>query len=220
MPDPAAELILASGSPRRAEILDVLGFRVRVHPSDALEEVLPEESPEAHAERLARAKAAAVADLHPDRWVLAGDTIVADAGDILGKPRDPEEAVAILLRLQGRSHRVVSALALVRPTRVDGAEGPRSQEDRRGGAEGRTLSGFEVTTVSFRPFDRSFAEGYVRTGEAMDKAGAYGIQGKGAALVRGIEGDYTTVVGLPVSLLLRLLEAAGRPYDFGVSDNR
>jgi len=189
-------LILASASPRRSEILTVLGIDHETHPARVDESVLPDEGPEEHAERLARAKAAAVAGLLPGRRVLAGDTVVVVDGRILGKPRDEAHAADMLMELQGRGHQVVSSLAL-----VDG--------------DGRVFSGVQVTRVRFRSFDRETAEAYVATGEPMDKAGAYGIQGKGAALVEAVEGDYSGVVGLPVPLLVRLLDREGRPYRFG-----
>lgn len=187
-------LILASASPRRSRILTSLGVEHRVLPARVDESALPAENPLAHVERLARAKAAAVASLHPECWVLAGDTVVTVDGDLLGKPRDEDDAVAMLLRLQGRAHRVASGLALAR--------------------NGRVHSGVEVTEVRFRPFHRETAQAYAASGEPMDKAGAYGIQGLGAALVEGVSGDYTAVVGLPVPLLIRLMEEAGRPYRF------
>jgi septum formation protein len=189
-------LVLASASPRRSQILRTLGIDHEVHAAHVDERPQPGESPEAHAERLARAKAAAVAGLLPGRWVLAGDTVVTLRGEILGQPRDEDHAVDMLLRLQGRAHRVVSALALVRP------DPPR------------IFSGTQATEVRFHPFDRPRARAYVATGEPLDKAGAYGIQGKGAVLVEEITGDYTGVVGLPVPLLLDLLDVAGRPYRF------
>lgn len=188
-------LVLASASPRRAEILETLGLPVEVHPARVDESVLPGEGAEEHAERLARAKAAAVAGLLPGRWVLAGDTVVVVDDRILGKPRDEDHAVEMLMALQGRTHRVVSALALVEPG-------------------GRVRSGVQSTDVRFRPFGRPEAEAYAATGEPMDKAGAYGIQGLGAVLVEGVEGDYSGVVGLPVPQLIRLLDEAERPYRF------
>jgi septum formation protein len=115
---------------------------------------------------------------------------------ILGKPRDAEDAVGMLLQLQGRDHVVVSGLALLAET-------------------GDMLSGISKTRVRLRDFERADAEAYVATGEPLDKAGAYGIQGKGATLVDAIEGDYYTVVGLPIPLMLDLLRRSGRPYDFG-----
>jgi septum formation protein len=118
-------------------------------------------------------------------------------GQILGKPRTPRDAVGMLLSLSGRTHRVVSGLALAFPG---------------GAVEG----GVMTTEVTFRDFGAGMAEAYVATGEPMDKAGAYGIQGFGGALVREIRGDYNTVVGLPVPLLLDLLAAGGVRYLFGV----
>lgn len=189
-------IVLASASPRRADILRSLGLDFEVEFADLDESPLPEESPEAHAQRLAEAKAEHVAARRPSEWVLAGDTVVSVDGRILGKPSDAAEAVSMLLDLEGRSHEVVSALALLVPGR------------------GRALVGAETTAVTFRPFGRETAEAYVETGEPMDKAGAYGIQGLGAVLVEGVRGDYSGVVGLPVSLLVRLLEQAGRPFRF------
>jgi len=200
------ELILASGSPRRAEILRSLGIGIRVEPPNVPEEVLPGETPEVHAERLSLEKALSVGRAFPGRWVLAGDTVVVAGGTLLGKPRDRAHAVEMLLRLQGGDHRVVSGLALVRCS-----ERPAGSEP----AADRQWSGVEVTRVHFRPFGRDLAEAYADTGEPMDKAGGYAIQGRGAVLVTRIEGDYSGVVGLPVPLLVRLLERAGRPYRFG-----
>ena len=158
-----------------------------------------------HALRLSREKAGEVAARHPTRWVLGGDTLVSLDGDILGKPRDAGHALDMLLRLQGRTHHVISALSLARPGVSAG----------RASGEAVVRAGAERTAVTFRAFGRETAEAYVATGEPGDKAGAYGIQGMGAALVRRIEGDYGAVVGLPVPLLLDLLEDAGRPYRFG-----
>lgn len=188
-------IVLASGSPRRAEILRTLGIPFEVDVSSLPEVVLPGEDPVSHARRLAVAKAASVSLRHPGKLVLGGDTVVVVDREILGKPRDPADAVDMLLRLAGRSHAVASGLALAR----DGAE---------------VASGVEITRVEFRPFGIETAERYVATGEPLDKAGAYGIQERGAALVRRVEGDYSAVVGLPVPLLLTLLEQAGSPYVF------
>jgi len=197
-PDP---IVLASASPRRSEILSTLGIPHRVSPADVDETPFPAEDPVAHVERLARAKAEAAAVLHPREWILAGDTVVAVDGEVLGKPVDRAEAVTMLLRLQGRGHQVASGLALVLPS------------EGRDGAH-RILGGVEITQVRFRSFGPATAEAYAATGEPLDKAGAYGIQGLGSILVEGIQGDYSNVVGLPVPLLVRLLEMGGRPYRF------
>jgi len=173
-----------------------MGIEFRVDPSNVPEDVRVGETPGVHVERLARAKAKEVRSRHPDSIVLAGDTVVVLDGEILGKPGTPEEATEMLLSLSGRTHRVVSGLALVLP-------------------KGNVYSGIMETEVAFRPFDEIQAQAYVATGEPMDKAGAYGIQGRGGALVREIRGDYSNVVGLPVPLLLDLLEAGGIRYAFG-----
>jgi septum formation protein len=188
-------IILASGSPRRARLLEQIGFTFRVQPAAVDETPLPEETAAALVERLAVAKARAVAALHPDALVIGGDTEVALDGEILGKPADPADAVAMLLRLQGRGHRVESGVAVVAPG-------------------GDVRSAVVGADVRFRPFDRELAEAYVATGEPMDKAGAYGIQGRGAVLVESIRGDYFTIMGLPVARLVRMLEALGFAYDF------
>lgn len=190
-------IVLASASPRRADILRSLGLEFRIEAADLDETPLPGEAPDAHARRMAEEKARAVAARSPKDWVLAGDTVVSVDGGVLGKPRDADDAVTMLLRLQGRDHQVVSALALSTP-----APG------------GRVIVDSATTTVAFRPFARETAEAYVETGEPMDKAGAYGIQGRGSALVERIEGDYSGVVGLPISVLVRLMEKAGRPFRF------
>lgn len=154
------------------------------------------EAPSAHAERLSREKAAAVAEENPEALIVAGDTVVVRDGTVLGKPGDAEEAVVMLLSLSGRSHRVISGLALAFPG-------------------GEVRSGVLVTEVTFRTFDEDFARLYAETGEPMDKAGAYGIQGLGSALVEGIQGDYHTVMGLPLPLFLDLLSQGGWDYRFG-----
>lgn len=193
-------MILASGSPRRASILASLGISFEVFPADVDEAVLPHESPERHVERLSRSKAQWVGARFPERLVLGGDTIVTLDGEILGKPENRGQAEEMLLRLQGRTHRVMSGLTVVTP---------KGGEDAHG-----VFSGASVTAVTFRRVPATHIRAYVRTGEPLDKAGAYGIQGMGATFVEKVEGDYSGVVGLPVSLLVRLLERAGRPYEF------
>lgn len=188
--------MLASASPRRAALLRMLRLDHEVLPGDVSEEFLPGETPEGHVERLAREKAASGAARRPRSLVLAGDTVVVLDGRVLGKPGDEDEAVETLLRLSGRVHVVHSALALAEP-----------------GGDLHSL--VDSTRVRFRVFDAALARAYAATGEPLDKAGAYGIQGLGAALVSGVEGDYYTVVGLPVVGLLSLLERAGWRYVFG-----
>ncbi|MDP2958035.1 MAG: nucleoside triphosphate pyrophosphatase [Longimicrobiales bacterium] len=189
-------LILASASPRRAELLARLGLEAEVFPARVDETYLPGEDPAAHAERLAREKAEVVARSAPDALVIGGDTVVVvDGHRVLGKPGTPEAAVAMLLALAGREHEVLSAVALA------------------GG--GGTVSAVGRARVRFRAFGPEVARSYVATGEPMDKAGAYGIQGLGAALVDSIHGDYYTVVGLPITRFLELLELKGWRYVFG-----
>jgi septum formation protein len=174
----------------------MLGLTHDVHPAEVPEAYLPGEGAEAHVERLAGEKASVVARLLPGALVLAGDTVVVRDGEVLGKPMDPEHAVRMLMSLSGRDHRVASGLALAVPG---------------GGLHARV----DTAHVLFRPFDEREARAYVETGEPLDKAGAYGIQGRGAALVTRVEGDYHTVVGLSISGLVQLLERAGWRYAFG-----
>lgn len=183
-------LVLASASPRRRQLLEMLGIPVVVTPAHVQELRLPRESPLAYARRLARDKARAV----PGAVVLGADTIVVLGEEVLEKPADREDAVRMLLRLQGQTHKVITAVCLV--------------------AGGREYDAQDVTAVHFRPMDEAYVRAYVATGEADDKAGAYGIQGFGAALVERVEGDFFSVMGLPVRLVLELLERAGRPYRF------
>jgi len=172
----------------------MLGLEFEVRPAGIDETYQPGEEPGAHAERLAREKALAVARVESGAIVVGSDTVVVLEGDLLGKPRDTAEAVTMLLRLEGREHTVATGVAV---------------------ATGDTVcSAVERVRVRFRPFDRSTAESYVATGEPMDKAGAYGIQGFGATLVEGIEGDYFSVMGLPVSRLILILESMGLGYTF------
>lgn len=196
-------MILASTSPRRASILGILRIPFEVDPPSGPEVVRSGEPPLEYALRLSREKAREVAARRPGRWVLAGDTIVTLDGEILGKPQSADHALRMLLRLQGRTHHVISALSLIRPA------------TERFSRKEAVFAGTETTAVTFRSFGSKAARAYIRTGEPDDKAGAYGIQGMGAALVRRIEGDYGGVVGLPVPLLLDLLGQAGRPYRFG-----
>ena len=184
-------LTLASTSPRRRQLLEMLGIPVEVRPSNIPEVRAPDEAPAAYTLRLARAKAESV----PGAFVLSADTTVALDEHVLEKPADAADAVRILDLLQGRTHEVVTAVALV--------------------AGGVVRDRVDTTLVTFRPASRSFLEAYVATGEPMDKAGAYGIQGYGAALVERVEGDFFTVMGLPLRLVIEMLGEAGWEYQFG-----
>jgi septum formation protein len=188
-------VILASASPRRRELLALVGIAHDVRPADIDESLVPGEMPVGHAERLARAKAHAVAEREPDAVVISADTIVVLDGDILGKPRGVEEAAAMLRRLSGRMHTVVTAMAVAR------------------GAQ--TESAVETVTVTFRALTGEEIDQYVSTGEPLDKAGAYGIQGYGATIVERVEGDYFSVMGLGLRRVVALLERVGIHYAFG-----
>ena len=189
-------VILASASPRRRELLRLVGIDHEVRPADIDESYLPGERPAAHAERLARGKAETIAATAGDDVVTIGsDTIVVVDGDVLGKPRDRDEARRMLRRLSGRSHVVMTGVAV--------------------SWRGKTLSGVEEVGVTFRSLSDDEIARYIDTGEPMDKAGAYGIQGFGATIVERVDGDYFAVMGLALNRLARLLREAGLRYDFG-----
>lgn len=189
-------IVLASGSPRRTELLTRLGIPHTVDPSSVEETFVDGESAGDRVARLAIAKAREVTARHPDAWVIGGDTEVVVDGESLGKPADPREAVSMLRRLAGRSHLVLSSVALLCP-----------------GAE--PIVEVVPTHVRMRAATSAELSEYVATGEPLDKAGAYGIQGLGSTLVESIRGDYTAVVGLPVGALLRAFERAGCRWAFG-----
>jgi len=188
-------VILASQSPRRRELLTLVGISHEVRPAEIDERYLAGEEPGAHAQRLAREKAITVAADAADAVVIGSDTIVVVDGEVLGKPRDAAHAVEMLTRLSGRTHTVLTAVAVL-----------RSGEER---------SAVEAADVTFHPLTRPQIDAYIATGEPMDKAGAYGIQGYGATIVRRVEGDYFAVMGLPLQLLVRLMEELGVHYNFG-----
>jgi septum formation protein len=186
-------ITLASSSPRRRHLLEMLGIAHQVIPADVDESPRPGEEPEVMAVRLAAEKARSVWQRHPERPVLAADTVVVIGGEILGKPRDEADARRMLALLSGRDHRVITAVALATPA-------------------GEILQQCDVTRVWFRPLTPELIEAYVATGESLDKAGSYGVQGVGAVLVERVEGDFFGVMGLPLRLVVSLLEAAGMPY--------
>lgn len=187
-------VILASQSPRRRDLLRQIGIPHEVRPADLDESLHPGEAPGPHAERLARAKAMHVAAGAPDALVIGSDTIVVVDHEVLGKPRDADDAARMLHRLAGRTHHVITAVAVAHGDRV--------------------VSAVERVDVTFGPLDDARIAAYVASGEPMDKAGAYGIQGLGATLVDRIDGDYFAVMGLPLARLVRLLDALGHPYRF------
>lgn len=192
-------LILASASPRRQELLCAARIDFIVQPTDIPEIPRPGEDPKACAERLAREKAALIARQHPKDLVLGADTIVVVNGEILGKPLDASDAARMLRLLSGRSHQVITGVCLTGP---------------KPGIENRDLRTFEdvrseTTTVVMEALSDRDIRSYIATGEPMDKAGAYAIQGMASRWIPRIEGDYSNVVGLPVSLVCRMLQARG-----------
>lgn len=233
-------LVLASSSPRRRELIRMLGLPVEVMPSVADESCDPCWKPERIVEELSLRKALAVrveAGGGPERKIIVGsDTIVVLNGDVLGKPRDEAEARAMLSRLQGREHVVYTGLAV-----VDAEAAAALRDAERMGAFPRTdpevqtvptelgrfravsvspggqpaaMVGYIASRVTFRPMSRAEVEAYVNTGEPLDKAGAYGVQGIGAAFIEKIDGDFYSIMGLPLNLLYRLLLELGvRPFE-------
>jgi septum formation protein len=179
------DLVLASGSPRRRELLEGLGVRFKVRPVDLDESPLPSEAPRDYVLRLAVEKAAA--RVEPGELVLAADTTVVVDGEILGKPRDDDDARRMLRLLAGREHAVLTGIALGKVAEVD------------------------ETLVRFAPLSEAEIDWYVSTGEPRDKAGAYAIQGLGSLFVEAVEGSYSNVVGLPIPRMYRLFARLG--YD-------
>jgi len=181
-------VILASQSPRRIELLKQIVPDFTVVPS-AVEETLDGgQTPEENAVRLAEMKARSVARAHPGHLVIGADTVVADDGDIIGKPQNAEDAKRILKRLSGREHRVITGVAVI--------------------CRERAFLAAAVSRVVFHRLTEKDIADYVATGEPMDKAGAYAIQGAGAALVESHHGSYSNIVGLPIETLKSLLDEA------------
>lgn len=186
-------IYLASRSPRRRSILRQFGLRFRIRQPEFTEPAVSyHPRPRLLALNNARAKALSVTSSVPAGLIIGVDTIVALGTHILGKPTDPVDAARMLTALSGRTHRVISGVAVVRKH------------------DGHIFSGTEITSVTFRHLSRSEIIGYCRTSEPLDKAGAYAIQGRAGLFVRRLNGCYLNVVGLPLTLLLRLLKRAGR----------
>ncbi len=180
-------LLLASASPRRADLLRAAGYEFDVVPADVDESVLPREGPEAYVRRVSEAKAAAVASKAQGRIVLAADTVVVVDGEILGKPVDAADAARMLRLLSGRGHEVLTGVTIV--------------------GEGQILTNTATSAVELAHLSPAEIDWYVATGEPMDKAGAYAIQGLASRFVVRIEGSYSNVVGLPVALVSAMLKA-------------
>ncbi len=184
------KIILASQSPRRRELLGQMGLKFTVKVSQLDEAQFTGLPPAELVTTLAREKGALVADeVEPEAIVIAADTVVVLDGAVLGKPSSPQAAADMLSALSGREHQVYTGISVRQ--------------------DGRVITEFEVTQVTFRALTNAEIQAYVATGEPMDKAGAYGIQGYGSLLVEGIRGDYFTVVGLPVGRLAQILRTFG-----------
>ena len=191
----ACRVVLASASPRRRQLLNLIGIAHAVRPANIDESPRPREAPRRHAERLAREKASAVATRDPDLITIGADTVVVINRTVLGKPANGDEAARMLGLLSGREHVVITAVAVSRGKKL--------------------RSAIEEVRVKFRSLNDDEIQAYIATGEPMDKAGAYGIQGFGATVVERIEGDYFAVMGLPLVRLVGLLRDVGVKYRFG-----
>jgi septum formation protein len=190
--DSLAKIVLASSSPRRKELLEGLGLKFTIDSDGIVEETIPEEvKPNKIVEMLALQKASAVAFKYNDAIIIGSDTIVALDEMVLGKPANDEDALRMVMKLQGRTHRVYSGIAVV---------------NAQTGEKNVT---HDVTEVDFRSISEDEAIRYIATGEPKDKAGSYAIQGLGAVFVRGIRGDYYNVVGLPLFKLVEILHGYG-----------
>ncbi len=187
----ARRIVLASASPRRSQLMQEIGLKFDVMPSQVAEGDISASCPEELVMRLAHAKAADVAGRIQSGIVIGADTVVVAGGQILGKPVDLDDAAKMLRALSGREHQVYSGVAVI------DAE------------SGRSLIDYEATAVRFRQLSEAAIQRYVATGEPMDKAGAYAIQGLGSLLVTGISGDYNCVVGLPLCRLAMMLSEFG-----------
>jgi len=185
------ELILASASPRREELLSLLGIPFRVIPGEVNEEIAGKESPEEHVLRLSGEKAASVAALHPEAWVLGADTVVIIDGEILGKPVRREDAREMMCKLSGKTHRVVTGFTLLKA----------ASKDR--------VSRAVTSAVTFREIAAEEIEWYVATDEPYDKAGGYAAQGRAALFIREIRGSHTNVIGLPICEVAEALRELG-----------
>jgi septum formation protein len=194
------QLILASSSPRRHELLALLGLAFEVYPSDFHEHPLAGLSPLEQVNHFAREKARSVAKVHPQACVLGSDTVIDLDGHTVGKPRDLADARVTLRALAGRSHSAHTAVALI--------IGQRNHE---------TVE-VATATVHLKPEKGQLYEGYLASGESIGKAGSYAIQGLGGDLVERIEGDYTAVVGLPLKLIARLLQSVGYPIPVDIEE--
>lgn len=187
-------LILASSSPRRRELLTRAGIQFTAHAAEVNEDHRTGELPQPYAERLAGEKAHAVADKFPNDHILAADTIVVAGKQILGKPRDQADAARMLRLLSGKDHQVLTSVCLLSPAKDSK---PPTENVRT-----------EITRVHMSELSESEISAYIASGEPMDKAGAYAVQGMASRWIFRIEGEYSNVVGLPITLVYRMLRAA------------
>ncbi len=201
MPSSSNKLILASRSPRRSELLRSLGLEFEVSPSKVDEITDPEQSPEQNATNIARDKARWVARQNPGSYVLGADTMVVLDQEIIGQPVDEEDACRILSKLVGKRHRVITGVVLITP-------------------ETEEYETAVVSRVILKSVSENEIQSYIATGEPLDKAGAYAIQGEGAFLVESWEGSYSNIVGLPLKALTDLFQQAGFPVPKKNEDNR
>ncbi len=201
MPSSSNKLILASRSPRRSELLRSLGLEFEVSPSKVDEITDPEQSPEQNATNIARDKARWVARQNPGSYVLGADTMVVLDREIIGQPVDEEDACRILSKLVGKRHRVITGVVLITP-------------------ETEEYETAVVSRVTLKSVSENKIRSYIATGEPLDKAGAYAIQGEGAFLVESWEGSYSNIVGLPLEALTDLFQQAGFPVPKKNEDNR
>jgi len=192
-------LVLASASPRRQELLRNVGVSLTVHPTNVPEQSLVGESADDCAKRLAREKARVAFQTQRKNFILGADTVVVVDGKIFGKPRDAADAARMLRELSGRTHQVKTGVCLIGPSRTEDEKLEIDFEDLR----------CETTTVTMDTLSEEDIRSYVASGEPMDKAGSYAIQGIAARWIPRIEGDYFNVVGLPVSLVYRMLREHG-----------
>lgn len=185
------KVVLASQSPRRKELLAQMGVEYEIEPSRFDEHLDDSRPPEEVAVELALGKAKDVARHHPDSYVIGSDTIVSIDGNQLAKPADKQEAYRMLKQLSGKTHKVITAVAIINKSK------------------NTELTGTDITLVSFIPFNKEAADRYVSTGDSLDKAGGYGIQSGAAPLIDHIKGNYDTVMGLPTKLLADMLREVG-----------
>ena len=201
MPSSSNKLILASRSPRRSELLRSLGLEFEVSPSKVDEITDPKRTPEQNATNIARDKARWVARQNPGSYVLGADTMVVLDQEIIGQPTDEEDACRILSKLAGKQHRVITGVALISP-------------------ENKEYETAVISTVSIKNVSENDIRSYIATGEPLDKAGAYAIQGEGSFLVESWEGSYSNIVGLPLEALTDLFQQAGFPVPQKNKDNQ